>query len=117
MNACLRAAGFDSGHGARPVGPAIETNARAGKGGWQWLTSNPRPGDLILFTIGGAANHVGMVESVSSSQVITIEGNTRADSEPVNSNPNAVERRHRPRLSARGYARPPYARDSRRQQS
>ena len=71
----------------------------------------------MLFTIGGVANHVGMVESVTSSQVVTIEGNTRADNEPVNSNPDAVERRHRPRSSARGYARPPYARTSRRQQS
>jgi Mannosyl-glycoprotein endo-beta-N-acetylglucosaminidase/CHAP domain len=113
MNACLRAAGFEN----QPWLAAcrvIESHARAGTGGWQWLTSNPRPGDLILFTIGGAANHVGMVETVSSAQVITIEGNTRADTEPVNSNPNAVERRHRPRSSARGYARPPYARDSRR---
>jgi mannosyl-glycoprotein endo-beta-N-acetylglucosaminidase/CHAP domain-containing protein len=113
MNACLRAAGFEN----QPWLAAcrfIETNARAGKGGWQWVTSSPRPGDLILFTIGGAANHVGMVESVTSTQVISIEGNTRADSEPVNSNPDAVERRHRARTSARGYARPPYARDSRR---
>jgi hypothetical protein len=114
MNACLRAAGFEN----QPWLAAcrvIETHARAGQGGWQWITSNPRPGDLILFTINGAANHVGMVESVSGSQVITIEGNTRADTEPVNSNPDAVERRHRPLSSARGYARPPYARDSRRQ--
>ena len=58
-----------------------------------------------------------MVESVSSSQIITIEGNTRADTEPVNSNPDAVERRHRPLNSARGYARPPYARDSRRKKT
>ncbi|HET8756824.1 MAG TPA: glucosaminidase domain-containing protein [Solirubrobacteraceae bacterium] len=112
MNACLRAAGFEN----QPWLAAcrvIESHSRAGTGGWQWLTSNPRPGDLILFTINGAANHVGMVESVSSTQVVTIEGNTRADSEPVNSNPDAVERRHRPRSSARGYARPPYDRDSR----
>ena len=116
MNACLRAAGFEN----QPWLAAcrvIETHARAGQGGWQWIASNPRPGDLILFTIDGAANHVGMVESVSGSQVITIEGNTRADTEPVNSNPDAVERRHRPLSSARGYARPPYARDSRRQKS
>jgi uncharacterized protein (TIGR02594 family) len=112
MNACLRAAGFENQPWLAACS-VIESHARAGTGGWQWLTSSPRPGDLILFTINGAANHVGMVESVSSSQVITIEGNTRADSEPVNSNPDAVERRHRPRLSARGYARPPYARDSR----
>jgi hypothetical protein len=116
MNACLRAAGFEN----QPWLAAcrwIDERAHAGFGGWQWVPSNPRPGDLILFTIGGVANHVGMVESVSGSQVVTIEGNTRADSEPVNSNPNAVERRHRPLSSARGYARPPYARSSRRQKS
>jgi Mannosyl-glycoprotein endo-beta-N-acetylglucosaminidase/CHAP domain len=116
MNACLRAAGFEN----QPWLAAcrvIESHARAGQGGWQWIASNPRPGDLILFTINGAANHVGMVESVSGSQVITIEGNTRADTEPVNSNPDAVERRHRPLSSARGYARPPYVRDSSRRKS
>ena len=26
----------------------------------------PRPGDLILFTVNGAANHVGIVEAVGA---------------------------------------------------
>ena len=42
---------------------AIEGNAKAAKGGWQW-TRSPRPGDLVLFTVSGAANHVGIVEAV-----------------------------------------------------
>jgi hypothetical protein len=116
MNACLRAAGFENQPWLAAV-RIIDARSREGFGGWQFVPSNPRPGDLIMFTIGGAANHVGMVESVSGSTVVSIEGNTRADNEPVNSNPNAVERRHRPLSSARGYARPPYARTSRRQKS
>ena len=109
MNACLRAAGFPN----QPWLAAcrvIEQQARAGHGGWQWLTSNPRPGDLVLYTIGGMANHVGMVESVTTSQVVTIEGNTRADNEGTSAPSDQVERRHRPRSLPRGYARPPYAR-------
>jgi hypothetical protein len=116
MNACLRAAGFEN-QGWLAACRVIESHARAGTGGWQWVTSNPRPGDLILYTISGAANHVGMVEQITPTQIITIEGNTRADTEPANSNPDAVERRHRPLNSARGYARPPYARDSRRKKT
>ncbi|MGZ4271638.1 MAG: hypothetical protein ACXVSX_20830, partial [Solirubrobacteraceae bacterium] len=49
-NACLMAAGFPSEPWLR-LCSAIEGNAKAAKGGWQWTTS-PRPGDLVLFTVG-----------------------------------------------------------------
>jgi len=109
MNACLRSAGF-------PNQPwlasciQIESHARAGTGGWKWLTANPQPGDLVLYTINNAANHVGMVEKVEPTQLITIEGNTRADGEGTSAPSDQVERRHRARSLPRGYARPPYAR-------
>jgi hypothetical protein len=107
MNACLMASGFPS----EPWLAAcrfIEANAMAGVDGWVW-TRNPVPGDLVLFTVSGAANHVGMVESVGPSQIVTIEGNTRQDGEVV-SNGYGVFRRHHARGVPRGYARPPYGR-------
>ena len=63
----------------------IESHARTGQGGWSWHAS-PRPGDLALFTISGAANHVGIVEAVTSTQVVTIEGNTHQDVDPGRGN-------------------------------
>jgi hypothetical protein len=108
-NACLMAAGFPS----EPFLARcdwIESHARGGQGGWSWHTA-PQPGDLALFTIGGRANHVGMVEAVTGGQVVTIEGNTHQDVDPGRSNDGyGVFRRHHPLGTPRGYARPPYAR-------
>jgi hypothetical protein len=108
-NACLMASGFPSEPFLAVCGQ-IESHARTGQGGWSWHAS-PRPGDLALFTIGGAANHVGIVEAVTASQVVTIEGNTHQDVDPGRSNDGyGVFRRHHPLGTPRGYARPPYAR-------
>jgi hypothetical protein len=81
VNACLMAAGFPAEPWMK-LCAAIEGNARAGKGGWSWVTA-PRPGDLILFTVNGAANHVGIVEVVGAGTVPTIEGNTHKDYDPA----------------------------------
>jgi Mannosyl-glycoprotein endo-beta-N-acetylglucosaminidase/CHAP domain len=108
-NACLMAAGFPSESFLAVCGQ-IESHARTGQGGWSWHGS-PRPGDLALFTISGAANHVGIVEAVTSTQVVTIEGNTHQDVDPGRGNDGyGVFRRHHPLGMPRGYARPPYAR-------
>ena len=110
-NACLMAAGFPSEPWLR-LCSAIEGNARAAKGGWQW-TRTPRPGDLVLFTVGGAANHVGIVETVGRDAVVTIEGNTHKDYDPGRFwEGYGVFRRHHPagQSAIRGYARPPYGR-------
>ena len=110
-NACLMAAGFPSEPWLK-LCSAIEGNARAAKGGWQW-TASPRPGDLVLFTVGGAANHVGIVEAVGQSAVVTIEGNTHKDYDPGRFwEGYGVFRRHHPagQSAIRGYARPPYGR-------
>jgi uncharacterized protein (TIGR02594 family) len=37
---------------------------------------NPKAGDIIVFSRGHAAGHVGIVEKVSGSSIVTIEGNT-----------------------------------------
>ena len=110
-NACLMAAGFPSEPWLK-LCSAIEGNAKAAKGGWQW-TRSPRPGDLVLFTVGGAANHVGIVEAVGASAVVTIEGNTHKDYDPGRfwEGYGVFRRHHRAGRSAiRGFARPPYGR-------
>jgi hypothetical protein len=110
-NACLMAAGFPSEPWLK-LCSAIEGNAKAAKGGWHW-TSSPRPGDLVLFTVGGAANHVGVVEAVGQAGVVTIEGNTHKDYDPGRfwEGYGVFRRHHRAGQSAiRGYARPPYGR-------
>lgn len=110
-NACLMAAGFPTEPWMK-LCSAIEGNARAGKGGWQWVRS-PSPGDLVLFTVKGAANHVGIVEAVGAGGVVTIEGNTHKDYDPGRWwEGYGVFRRHHPagRPPIRGYARPPYGR-------
>ena len=110
-NACLMAAGFPPEPWLK-LCSAIEGNARAAKGGWQW-TKSPRPGDLVLFTVGGAANHVGIVEAVDAGAVVTIEGNSHKDYDPGRFwEGYGVFRRHHPagQSAIRGYARPPYGR-------
>jgi hypothetical protein len=105
MNACLMNAGFPSESWMARCA-FIEGHARTGQGGWEW-TGTPRPGDLALFTVNGAPNHVGMVESVEGSTVITIEGNTHPDDA---GGAFGVFRRHHPAGVPRGYARPPFGR-------
>jgi tellurite resistance protein len=107
LNACLMAAGFPR-QTFLPRVRDIETHARAGTGGWRW-TMSPRPGDLVLYVVGDAVNHAGIVESVSPDGLVTIEGNTHADGEGAGAAADEVERRHRRRSEPRGFARPPYA--------
>lgn len=62
--------------------------------------SSPKPGDLIFFGANSKARHVGIVESVSSTEVHTIEGNSS----------NQVRRRTY-KLNTKdilGYGRPAY---------
>ena len=40
------------------------------------FTKTPKAGDQVFFYVSGGINHTGIVESVSGSQVVTIEGNT-----------------------------------------
>ena len=46
-----------------------------------WKTSNPKPGDVIMFRNGsGVACHTGIVVGVDSKRVYTVEGNTSSAS-------------------------------------
>ena len=59
-----------------PTGiPVCSYGASYFKQAGRWF-SRPQPGDIIFFYSGGDINHTGIVESVSGSQVNTIEGNT-----------------------------------------
>jgi uncharacterized protein (TIGR02594 family) len=105
VNACLTASGLPPDR-VLAWCPGIEARAKAGTGGWSWH-SKPRPGDLALFTHGGVAGHVGIVESVDGKSIRTIEGNTSPNG--TTNNGYGVFRRSRS-LPIRGFARPPYDR-------
>lgn len=79
-----------------------------------WITKNPRRGDVIFFKdSSGVACHVGLVSSVSSSTVVTIEGNTSGGSTVI-SNGGGVCKKTYPIGYNRilGYGRPPYPTES-----
>lgn len=65
----------------------------------------PKPGDLVFF---GSSSHVGIVDDVTTDEVITIEGNTSASGN--SSNGDGVYRRRRKRTDPwiMGYALPEY---------
>jgi predicted chitinase/peptidoglycan hydrolase-like protein with peptidoglycan-binding domain len=109
-NACLVAAGFTSQPWMKSC-IQIEQHARGRWGGWSWHSS-PKPGDMVLYGQGAVSTHVGIVERVESSKVITVEGNTSPEGGGGSqNNGGGVWRRHRSRRGGyriRGYARPPY---------
>jgi len=81
----------------------------------QWHTSNPQPGDVIVFynSTKTEMQHTGLVYKVDSSKVYTIEGNTTSASGVV-SNGGCVRRKSY-RLSyagIAGYGRPDYGMQS-----
>ncbi len=79
---------------------SIMDMARASQGGWSWTTTEPQPGDLVLYQWDtGRSDHIGMVESVRPDAIVAIEGNYRDSCARV------VRKRG---ASILGYARPPY---------
>ena len=75
-----------------------------------WHTSNPKRGDVIFYKDGnGVACHTGLVSSVSSTTVVTIEGNTSSASGVI-ANGGAVAKKVYNINYSRimGYGRPPY---------
>jgi hypothetical protein len=74
----------------------------------RWSTSNPQPGDVVFYCWrgDGIADHVGIVDRVvSSSEIISIEGNTS----PVNdTNGGEVMSRSRTSAVILGYGKPDY---------
>ena len=77
----------------------------------QWHTSNPQPGDVIVFYDSSRSSyaHTGIVEKVSGGKVYTIEGNTSSASGVVD-NGGAVARKSYSLTYSRiaGYGRPAY---------
>lgn len=98
------------GGGKTAYCPALEVYA---KNHGQWVTSDYRPGDCVLFDFYGGgkglACHIGIVESVSSSGIICIEGNTSVTS---SDNGGAVMRRTRYLNQILGAFRPAYSAES-----
>ena len=56
---------------------------RAAQMSGQWVTEDYRPGDVVIYDFpgGAATDHCGIVESVTDSGVIAIEGNTGSGSD------------------------------------
>jgi hypothetical protein len=81
------------------------TLARAKQLGW--VVTNPQPGDLVVFTF----SHIGFVDEVRSSTLVTIEGNTGATGAVSDSRNggDGVYRKVRSRSLVRAYIRVPGA--------
>ena len=78
----------------------------AAKKAGQWVTKDYRPGDVVIYDFTGKkqqASHCGIVESVTGSGVIAIEGNTSAGND---ANGGQVQRRTRPGKYIMGAVRP-----------
>lgn len=74
-----------------------------------FYTKNPQKGDVIFFTNGSRAYHVGLVTKVFNGKVYTIEGNTSSD-DGVVENGGAVEQKSYNMNYSKilGYGRPDY---------
>lgn len=66
------------------------------------VVEDPRPGDIIIYTF----RHTGIVESVGTSTVTAIEGNTSAGDSGSQSNGGGVFRRTRKKSLVKAYIRP-----------
>lgn len=78
-----------------------------------WVTGPYKAGDLVLYDWegDGVADHVGIVESVTASGVVAIEGNTSPDEKGSQSNGGMVCRKTRALKYIKGAVRPKYEED------
>jgi len=83
------------------------TMMRAAQAAGCWVTGDYRPGDVVIYDFpgGAATDHTGIVESVTASGVIAIEGNTGAGND---ANGGQVQRRTRSSSVIKGAVRPAY---------
>jgi len=83
------------------------TMMRAAQAAGCWATGNYQPGDVVIYDFpgGAATDHTGLVESVTASGVIAIEGNTGTGND---ANGGQVQRRPRPSEYIKGAVRPAY---------
>ena len=85
----------------------------AAKKSGQWVTKDCRPGDVVIYDFpgGAATDHCGVIERVTASGVVAIEGNTsQAGSQ---SNGGMVCRKTRPYSQIVGAVRPKFEEDKR----
>lgn len=80
----------------------------AAKKAGQWVAKGCRPGDVVIYDFpgGAATDHCGVIEKVTASGVVAIEGNTsQAGSQ---SNGGMVCRKNRPYSQIVGAVRPEF---------
>lgn len=83
----------------------------AAKKAGQWITKGYQPGDVVIYDFpgGAATDHTGIIESVTKTGVVSIEGNTsEAGSQ---SNGGMVCRKTRPYSQVVGAVRPRYQKE------
>ena len=86
----------------------------AAKKSGQWVTKDYRPGDVVIYDFPGdaATDHTGIIEKVTLTGVVAIEGNTsEAGSQ---SNGGMVCRKTRPYSQIVGVVRPNYQKEDKR---
>lgn len=86
----------------------------AAKKAGQWVTKDYRPGDVVIYDFpgGAATDHTGIIEKVTLTGVVAIEGNTsEAGSQ---SNGGMVCRKTRPYSLIVGAVRPKYQKEDKR---
>lgn len=86
----------------------------AAKKSGQWVTKDYRPGDVVIYDFpgGGPTDHTGILEKVTLTGVVAIEGNTsKAGSQ---SNGGQVCRKTRPYSQIVGAVRPKYQKEGKR---
>lgn len=87
------------------------TLMRAAQKAGMWVTGEYRPGDVVIYDFpgGAATDHTGIVERVTKTGVIAIEGNTSETGSQ--SNGGMVCRKTRPYSQVVGAVRPQYEED------
>lgn len=97
--------------GAVDLLPALTASCgalmRTGKEAGCWVTGGYQPGDVVIYDFpgGAATDHTGIVERVTPTSVVAIEGNTGAGND---ANGGQVQRRTRPLSQVVGAVRPHY---------
>ncbi len=75
----------------------------------QWVTKDPKPGDIVYFKNSSRICHVGIVKSVSGNRITTIEGNTSGASGVVANGGGVCEKTYGlPHDRIAGFGRPAY---------
>lgn len=97
--------------GARDLLPVVTASCtalmNAAKSKGMWVTKDYRPGDIPIYNFSGSY-HTGIIESVDSSTVTAIEGNTAVGND---SNGGEVMQRVRNKSYIMGAVRPKYEKE------